>query len=536
MTESELVSDFRSRIAEFTWKSLRLYSPDINSISGKSIHDNVWGTNYYDSWEVALIDTPLIQRLRNIHQTGIAFFLYPSAVHTRFDHTLGVTSIVDRVIDSINREPKKKLVGYEQRCTLRIAALLHDIGHGPFSHVIEDLWLETAVFKAVTDEINREKGVKPKPHEIISYLIVSSDPFKSWFDDNIRKAGLMEDAFAKVVDLDRVADYIIGYSAEPGKKYLADIINGPMDADKLDYLARDAKFSGLAIGYDLDRYFKTIDIHRITENDISHVRLGVPLAGVNSLEQMILSRMMMFSSLYHHQKARAAECMMLHLFFKVLEGEALKGRLELNHPLDFLYYVDSDFLNVFPGSNPFKKEAGRLYTNLCQRNLMKRALIITRPFIKGIEESEETSVNYMKLLSYCKNRNGELREQLSTEATKISRKLGMGSLKVSVNDIIIDIPKFPSMEETLGTTVPIDSSILGEEKDIEIDELFPIKRWAEGYNAVKWRGHVFCFGKFQNAVNIAARKIFSREPFHIIFSENATILCKIPYDLLEEEK
>jgi HD superfamily phosphohydrolase len=538
LVDQTLVHDFKTRIEALTEDALSSYVPTekIDLTSGKYIHDAVWGTNYYEPWELALIDSPLIQRLRNIHQTGLAFLVYPSALHTRFDHTLGVIAIVDKVVDSLNRKTKTSpILSYEERCTLRLAAVLHDVGHGPFSHVVEDVYKETNEFKAIKNWIIDGLHVNPKPHEIMSYLIVSSDYFKAWFDQRIRKDGMMERNLSTVVDVNKIAGYIIGYSADTQKKYLADIINGPMDADKLDYLARDAKFSGLSIGYDLDRYFKTIDIHRMTINDKVFVRLSVPLSGVNSLEQMIISKMMLYSSLYHHQKVRCVERMFVQLCANVMKGESKKAKLKIEHPVDFLKFVDSDFIK-FLGDNPFKKEAEKLYFNISKRNLMKRALIISRPFVRGIEESISIRMRFQKLLSDCKSQNEFLRKRIAEEATKIAKKQHKVFSKIEANHILIDIPEIPSMEETIGTTIPIDFTVLGEDRDVEVDEIFPIKAWVEGYTAVKWRGHVFCYKDFQPYVNKAARKVFLEAPYNILFSRSATVLCKIKYCMLEEEK
>lgn len=146
--DSDIVEDFKNKIEEYTKDRLRPYLPNVES--GKYIHDTVWGTTFYEPWEVALIDSPLLQRLRSIHQTGLAFLVYPTALHTRFDHTLGVISIVDRIVDSVNRNnPLEPLIGSEDRVTLRLAALLHDVGHGPFSHVSEDVYKNLPEFQEI---------------------------------------------------------------------------------------------------------------------------------------------------------------------------------------------------------------------------------------------------------------------------------------------------------------------------------------------------------------------------------------------------
>ena len=536
MSSSPEVYEFYNQIDDYLSYSLTS-NINISKEKGKFIHDAVWGTTFYYPWEIAILDLPLLQRLRSIHQTGLAFLVYPTAFHTRFDHTLGVVAIVDKLIDNIN---KKNLydygtvrIGEEDRVTLRLAALLHDIGHGPFSHVSENVFGKMPKFLEIKKWINKEYQVTPKPHEILSFMIVSSSKFGTWFDSNLRNERI------QLINLSTTAEYIIGYSKDPQKKYLADIINGPMDADKLDYLARDAKFSGLTIGYDVNRYFKTIDIYRRKIGNIVFNRLGVPLSGVNSLEQMILSKMMLYSSLYHHQKVRCAEGMYVSLCENVINGKNKKNsKLKLNHPLDFLKYVDSDLINFstiidsdcFHKTNP----ANNFHQCLCKRDLMKRALIISQIFVKNID-NDQTKIGYNKLLTDCRKNNLKLKERIVEEVNIIIKKEGVKMEKVSIDEIILDVPKPPSMEESLSTMVPIDIG-MNEPQDIEIGEIIPIKQWAEGYNAVKFRGHVFCPSNIQIKVNKASRIVLMDHPYNIIFEKQATDHCHIEYVMLDEEK
>lgn len=530
------IFEFSNKIDDFLSHSLTS-NVNISEEKGKFIHDAVWGTTFYYPWEVAILDLPILQRLRSIHQTGLGFLVYPTATHTRFDHTLGVVAIVDKLIDNINKKNwynyGSSLISEENRVTLRLAALLHDIGHGPFSHVSENVFGKMPEFLKLKKWINKKYHVTPKPHEILSFLIVSSSKFETWFDSNVRTERI------KLVDLPTIAEYIIGHSKDPTKKYLADIINGPMDADKLDYLARDARFSGLTIGYDVNRYFKTIGIHRRKINNNVINRLGVPLSGVNSLEQMILSKMMLYSSLYHHQKVRCAESMYGSLCENIINGKMkTNSKLILNHPLDFLKYVDSDFINFstiidsdcYQKSNPAKK----IHQCLCKRDLMKRALIISQIFIKNFDD-HQTKIGYRQLLQDCRKNNLALKEKIVIETNKIIKNDGTKTDKISIDEIILDAPKPPSMEESLSTMVPIDSDI-NEPQDIEIGDVIPIKQWAEGYNAVKFRGHIFCHPNIQKQVNRASRKVLIGDPYYIIFEKPATEHCNIEHIALNEEK
>lgn len=532
MVSSPEISEFQTRIEDYLANALTL-SSDFSKKKGKDIHDTVWGTTYYYDWEIAILDLPILQRLRSIHQTGLAFLVYPTATHTRFDHTLGVVAIVDRLIDNINKKSGTTRIGDEDRFTLRLAALLHDIGHGPFSHVSENVFRKMPEFLKLEKWINDKYHVTPKAHEILSFMIVSSNKFVTWFDLNIRVDKI------KLVNIERTAEYIIGFSEDPQKKYLSDIINGPMDTDKLDYLARDAKFSGLTIGYDVNRYFKTIDIFRRKFDTNVFNRLGVPLSGVNSLEQINISKMMLYSSFYHHQKVRCAERMFESLCENIINGKTKKdSKLKLNHPLDFLNYVDSDFINFsttidsdnFVKTNP----AINIHQCLCRRDLMKRAIIISSIFIKNMGV-DQTKIGYKKLMKDCRENDLDLRKKIAKEVNRIIKKESEEIKIISENEIILDFPTPLNMEESLSTMVSTGSD-KDEPKDIEIGDIIPIKQWAEGYNAVKLRGHIFCPSKIQIQANKAARKVLMCPPYNILFEKTATEHCHIDYHILEEEK
>jgi len=521
-----IVEEFKERINNFAESWLSSYYPKENV--GKYIHDSVWGTNYFEKWEVALIDSPLLQRLRDIHQTGFAFFVYPTALHTRFDHTLGVTSIVDRIVDSLNNKGNK--IESEKRYMLRLAALLHDIGHGPFSHVSEEVYRTLPEFSHLQKWFSQKFNVNPQPHEILSYMIASSEYFVKWFDTRIREVEkLMPVDLALKLNLSKIAGFIVGYSQDNEEKYLADIINGPIDIDKLDYLARDAKFAGLSIGYDVYRYFKTVNLGRITDGSNKiFVRLTIPLSGINAIEQMMIGKIMLTSSMYHHHKIRCAEAMFKKLCKLVIEGKIQQnGFLKLKHPTDFLNYVDSDFFNHSTINGSFTEEALYLAQRILERDLMKRALIISPPFIKDLDKKSETEIGFKRLKDDCVNIERDLQDKIASEANKTKKT----EEEIRPDDIIIDVPKTLKMKESLDTIITETETRTA--KKVEIVDIFPIKAWEDNYNSMKWRMHIFCYPEVQESVNKASRKILLNAPYKIDVLEPASTLCKLPHCSLD---
>jgi len=130
-TKDQLISSVEDYVSEFV--------PDaVNPVrSKKVIHDCIWGTELLQPWEIAIIDTPLIQRLRFIHQTGFAYTVYPTCTHSRFDHTLGVLAQCSIMAKTLREVRRKGLMRESDINQLRLAAILHDVGHGLFSHASE---------------------------------------------------------------------------------------------------------------------------------------------------------------------------------------------------------------------------------------------------------------------------------------------------------------------------------------------------------------------------------------------------------------
>jgi HD superfamily phosphohydrolase len=141
----------------------------------KVIHDPVWGSNSYYPWEMAVLDSPLLQRLRLVKQTGLAHLVYPTARHSRFDHTLGVVSVVSRIVAGLNsKDLRFPAISRHQEMALRMAAILHDVGHCILSHIGERAYERNSDYIVAHRYLNRKFQVNPKPHEVMGYYIVTS--------------------------------------------------------------------------------------------------------------------------------------------------------------------------------------------------------------------------------------------------------------------------------------------------------------------------------------------------------------------------
>ena len=224
--------------------------------------------------EKKLIDTEFFQRLRKIRQLAGAHLVYPSAQHTRFEHSIGAMHLAGLAAESLLN--KGYITCKEDVESLRIAALLHDIGHGPFSHLFE--------------EVLREKESNKINHEIIGKRIIK----ETIIIDILEKYGY---------DGDYVCKLSFG---ESQKMFYDEIIAGSLSVDIMDYLPRDSFFTGAEYG--------KVDYHRLISSleVLSNGHLGIDKSAINSLESMLISRYQMFKAVYFHKTVRAGEVMLLH--------------------------------------------------------------------------------------------------------------------------------------------------------------------------------------------------------------------------------
>ncbi len=229
----------------------------------KHINDPVWGTITLYPWEVALLDTMLVQRLRGVKQLGLAHIVFPTATHDRFSHACVVVEATDRMIEHIERNAKARKrcrpgedapreIGEADRYLIRLAALIHDVGHGPFSHAIEPVVasLFSDDIKGIEDALRREfpRTESVQVSEAIAVLVVVSDGFQTLLGRPLM--GLPRGDKSEEEVTRAIVEAIVGGSDGTERGALSLIISGQIDADKLDYMARDAHHAGIHIDFD----------------------------------------------------------------------------------------------------------------------------------------------------------------------------------------------------------------------------------------------------------------------------------------------
>ena len=323
------------------------------------IRDPIHGMIELNEGEVAIINHVAFQRLRRIRQLALSSLVYPGATHTRFEHSLGVMHLASRIMDSLYKRPIinnqfRKEHFARLRQLVRIAALLHDVGHAPFSHGSEELFPD---------------GLEHEDYSIAIIHSYFSPIIEQYFPD---------------IKVDEVVTLLNkGYlSAE--LFFLGRIIDGEIDADKLDYLLRDSYYCGVRYGkYDLERILDTITVVP-TGGSVSDPSgfwlLGIDSDGIQAVEELIFARYWMFIQVYFHKTRRIYD-FYLASFLKDFLKKGYCGHFPSTDRLKT--YLSLDDCTIYEAVKKRKKSnewARRIY----ERNQLSEAFV-TLPHHTGLE-------------------------------------------------------------------------------------------------------------------------------------------------------
>lgn len=424
------------------------------------LRDPVHGFLHLTDEEVRILNLNVLQRLRGIHQLAMQFLVFPGAVHTRFDHTIGVVHVADRMAKELG-------LSDEDRRLVRLAALLHDVGHGPFSHASEPL------FDRFSDRSSLPGGLKEeKIHEVITGKIIRNDV------GVLRCIG--QDTAEQVAQL-----LASGY----GEKVLHSIVSGPLDADKQDYLCRDSLFCGVNYG--------AFDIHQLQRSLASVAlerdrQLMVKEDGVHAVEQYMLAKYYMTTMVYRHKVRLISDQMLVRAISLGIEKDEnpfLRSLFSFKDTpgyfRDYLSWDDGGFVARF--SEP-KTHCGRLLELLRQRHLLKRVFrLAPGEFAAEVRE---------RLAEVVKPGNELLRQSIERGcASKVGKTVGA---RIAPDHTIIHFYQTKSVRETSRND---EASILvragdGKPRNFEVaSTLFGSindkmsEEHVEVYAPVQWDGH-----------------------------------------------
>lgn len=449
----------------------------------KVIRDAVFGFNIFHKHEINILDNPLLQRLRYIHQTALALHTYPTATHTRFEHSLGCVVVADRMMHALNKKQATLPFDDIKMVEVRLAALLHDCGHGPFSHASE------FVYDTLSSELQNVRFEDWKTfgqaqgHEILSYFIVTSPRFHKLWEDICEQYDPSKEPLPcqlGQVNFKRVGAIILGLPAKGYPKYVSEIINGPFDADKFDYIIRDGYFSGLVTTIDIDRLAVSLDLGTVSG---TKPVLCIDLGGATILEQLLFNKMILFSSMYHHHKVRASFRQLVRLFVTARDKRIKLGDEKLDNAVSFLRLDDYTAFSHALGHTKLKS----LADDIRYRRLLKRALVIDRNTL-CTPASREKWIEYQANL-----------DKISQLEKEIASKAG-----IEKEDVCIDFPPEPRIYKTaLHSMVRVAPG----RPLVPLDKLYPVGGWMAGYEQYRFRSYIFAPAHLQKEVALAAVKV-----------------------------
>jgi len=408
-----------------------------------------------------LLNTRVLQRLRRIRQLAMANLVYPGALHTRFEHTLGVTHVAGQMAHHLRIE------GEDLRL-VQLAALLHDIGHGPFSHVSE---ISLARFADQGTLSPEQKG--EKIHELVTANIIENN-----------------EELLGILDGYPVENIVTLLGKGTDRRILKQVVSGPLDADKQDYLLRDSQFCGVQYG--------TFDLHQMQRSLVAvgadtEEELMITQHGVHAVEQYVLAKYYMTANVYRHRVRLITDAMIGRAIRLGIESDRLEqlDRLyRFNNTDDFvsnyLEWDDARFLETFcplHQSAPGEK-SGALLRRLRERRLLKQV------YTEEIDTLDARIRETVKSLAKTeKDRARTLIEERVAEF--VSRELG-GS--VDPDFVIVHAYDIKSARETSSND---DEGILVQGSPtprafIEVSTLFKsinaayTDKWVEVYAPIAW--------------------------------------------------
>ncbi len=366
----------------------------------KTIHDPVHGSMRLSGLVLDLIDTPEVQRLRGIRQLGLANLAFPGANHSRFEHALGAAHLVGRMGSELKLDRG-------ERDLLLAAAVLHDVGHAPYSHTLE--YLMTEYLKRdhmeLTGDILRGKLNVCSKEELVKLR-------------ELKVPSAVEVLERRGVNPGEVARLLVG---KHRKQYLGQLIHWDIDVDQMDYLLRDSHFTGVALGMiDIDRLMQTLALYR--------GRMAILDKGIEAVEGFLTARALMYTSVYFHHTVRAAEIML---------ANAVDHALGRGGPItksNFFLMKDSGLIDGLSAAGGYPAD---IVVRLTYRQLFKPAYREERRELSRAEKRRY-------LMRYGRwRRVRELQDEIADEA---GVERGYVVLDVPIVDIIVSEPRLEKVE------------------------------------------------------------------------------------------
>jgi HD superfamily phosphohydrolase len=403
----------------------------------KIVRDPIHGDIKITGCLVDLLETPEVQRLHNIKQLGFAHLVFPGAHHTRFEHSLGCSMIASQIADILAlKEREKKL--------LTCAAQLHDIGHGPFSHTLESILIQ----RFDVDHVDLTEKLILGEYDVL-------DGNEKQF---ISAPSVYEILDKHQVNKKEIVDIIRGKLSK--KSYLSQILNSTIDVDQLDYLMRDAYYTGVAYGMiDLQRLLRTMMIYK---GNLTMMRKGVSV-----VENILMARALMYSSVYFHKTVRIPELMLSKALEEIPDAE----------PFEFFRMTDAEIMVSLKTMGRFQQE---IITRLKYRDLFKQAYAVS------LLDLNREGTKVIKLLGDVSNRRQKEQE--------LEYVFG-----IPKGHIIIDIPQ-PELLRAEPRINNTDIQVIDRNEIKSLDDFTPIAKAIRSRIAPDWALMIITDEKYRKTV------------------------------------
>lgn len=421
----------------------------------KFIRDPVHGYIPVTEVELKVLDTLPVQRLRGIKQLSIASVVYPGADHSRFSHALGSMHIAGQIVKALREHVE---IPEDEEQLVRIAALLHDVGHGPFSHSFEEVMVE-------------KKGLT---HEDMGRRVVT----ESELADVIGSLGFTPQEICE-----------LSFGKTGGKKgYLKQVIASQVDADKLDFLTRDSYYTGVEYG--------RVDVSRLIQAmGVVNGNIAIDLKALYALEAFMIARYEMFLAVYYHHAVRAAEIM---LYRAMIHADKILGLTDFKAIDDFLRMDDA-----------------YLITKLRELSALgeSREVSIVREMLERLDRRQLLKAVYQRSIHL---RDAYLAGLLSDKSLREEKEKEIAAVSgIDPENIFVDVPTLDSIPYYPREIDPMEIPVFRVTSN-GTKEIVPVSQYSQLLNILK--GYVdiirvYTFPEYRAVVEKAAEKVFGSMPF-----------------------
>ena len=344
--KSEQCKEVYEEVNKFTSTLLKEYNDQIESLGfhsrPKDIFDFVWGTVELNAVEICLLDSPLLQRLRNIKQLGFGYYVYCNADYSRFAHTIGVVEISGRMANVVTRELKQSISNssvFNMREIVRLAAIFHDCGHMFYSHVSESFFTQNSNYRynrIITDALtyfNEQISTRAAFHEMLSTMIANSEEVYRFFTltaKYLEQSRILTDEDVNLL-IDYISGLIVGTAVDKNVLPYSLIIKGNIDADRMDYLSRDSCTTKVPLAVDIGRLINKVTVVKLndyqpsqvwndhTTDDYPYQSMAIKYSAQRLIWQLSMARAIMYQSIYFHHKKLTAEAMFKQACEKIFD-------------------------------------------------------------------------------------------------------------------------------------------------------------------------------------------------------------------------